>query len=74
MTNHCGSMRIMSVICSGVGARDTFVSNKLTKFGICDRTLLNAELQTAEFLKFLILLEEQASYQSYLIGCKSGQQ
>ena len=51
-------MRIMSVIYSGVGARDNFVSKKLTKFGRCYRTLLNAELQTAEFLKFLILLEE----------------
>ena len=29
-------MRIMSVICSGIGTRDTFVSNKLTKFGRCD--------------------------------------
>ena len=34
---------------------DRFQINKLTKLGRCDRT---AELQTAELLKLLILLEE----------------
>ena len=33
----------------------TLILNKLTKLGRCDRT---AELQTAELLKLLILLEE----------------